>query len=335
MSTATQNAEQASAAADVVTDSTSRCASKAHSTPKSRRPATVVTKKEAVAEEPVSRQVMKSSMSGGAGPWLNTDHLASLLKDIPSSGATSAKGVSSNGKATEEFHGDSAVKGSLRGAAVSASVGPTKVVTTEHRRVVTDEIGFDAPKEDTTTTSFEAHVRMRMSRPRVPESKAATPREGEKTQRQGTVSTRGRQNSSRRTAAAAAAEGPVNSLCPDCNGGGTVVHRETVARGCSRAACLCCCCCCRSSGDEECCPVEPPCCSRSSCSSSCSEDYRTDASSGREQWFSAGSVSSTSACSGCQEPEIGTLLHTSVSVSGPTCPAGAGLRRLRLGPASL
>ncbi|KAK8758676.1 hypothetical protein V5799_003692 [Amblyomma americanum] len=138
MSAATQNAEQGNAAAAP----TSRCASKTHGTPKSRRPATVAAaKKEAVAEEAVSRQVKKPAMSGIAGAKLDADHLAALLRDIPSSGAASAKGASSNGKAAEEFHGDSAVKGSLRGAAVSASMGPTKVVTTEHHRVVTDEIG--------------------------------------------------------------------------------------------------------------------------------------------------------------------------------------------------
>ncbi|XP_049512801.1 uncharacterized protein LOC125940546 [Dermacentor silvarum] len=309
MSAPQQSAEKDNAS--VMTKPTPRCASDAHGTSKSRRPATSGAKKEAVSERAVSRQVMKPVKSGSADSkpvMLDPEQLDSLLKDIPESDAAGAKGASSNGK-TAEDHGDSAVKGAVRRKAVSASTGPVKVVTTEQHRVVTDEIGFDAPREDTTTTSFEAHVRMRMSRPRVPEGKAIgnAVRE-DQTHGRGVATSQSNQRSSSRHSKASGRAS--RSACPDCGGGVAGVETGGITCGCDYGAC--CCCCARSSQQES-----AACCSASGSStcSSCSQEeaYHTDASSPRDQWFSAGSVSSTSACSTCREPEIGALLRTTAS----------------------
>lgn len=292
----------------VVATPTSRCASTSHGTARNRRAATATAKKEAVSERAVSRQVMKPAKSASAGyqtTMLDTEQLDSLLKDIPAPDAA-------NGNAAED-HGDSAVKGVLRGKTVSASTGPVKVVATEHHRVVTDEIGYDAPREDTTTTSFEAHVRMRMSRPRVPEGKAVvSPRLEDQMHGRGAATSQVNQRSSSRHSASGRSS---RAACPDCGGFSCdVADAQTggITCGCDHGVCCCCCYACCSEGE-----VEPEaCCSVSSGScSSCSHEHacKTDASSPRDRLYSAGSVSSTSACSSCREPEIGTLLRTTTS----------------------
>ncbi|XP_065311388.1 mucin-19-like isoform X2 [Dermacentor albipictus] len=304
--------------APVLTTPTPRCTSNAHGTSRNRRSATSAAKKEAVSERTVSRQVKKPAMSASADSKpviLDTDQLDALLKDLPASDAAVAESASSNGKPAED-QGDSAVKGAVRGKTVSASTGPVKVVTTENHRIVTDEIGFDAPREDTTTTSFEAHVRMRMSRPRVPEGKAfgKAAREDQPVHGRGAAASQDNRRSPPRHSASGRTS--PRSACPDFGGG--VADVQTGARttcGCDHGACCCCCgcCCARSSSYRE----TAACCSASGSStcSSCSQEdaYRTDASSPRDQWFSAGSASSTSACSNCREPEIGALLRTTAS----------------------
>ncbi|KAH6923005.1 hypothetical protein HPB50_020509 [Hyalomma asiaticum] len=194
----------------LVATPTSRCASSTHGTSRRRRLATQAAKKEAVSERAVSRQVVKPGKSASAGSqpaMLDTEQLASLLKDIPESDVA-------DGKAAEE-HGDSAVRGVVRGKATST--GPVKVVATEHHRIVTDEIGYDAPREDTTTTSFEAHVRMRMSRPRVPEGKAVvSPLREDQMHGRGAATSQSSQRPSSRHSASGRAS---RSACPDCGGG--------------------------------------------------------------------------------------------------------------------
>lgn len=263
-----------------------------------------------------SREVMKpvKSASDGSNPAkVDTDRLASLLKDSLPPDGVGDKRASPNSKAAED-HGDSAVRGAAASGAVS-SKGPTKTVTTERHRVVTDEIGYDAPREDTTSTSFEAHVRMRIARPRVPENKAVVaspPRAAVKKAAhrhaegaEASTRQRHRSSSSRRSAAS---PGAACSLCPDCGGGGGAVVEEAAG---DERSCDCergCCCCCR--GGEA---------SFSSCSSGECSSVEEDVSSpssphGEEdQWYSAASVSSRSTCSGCQTPEIGPLLHTTAA----------------------
>ncbi|KAL1441046.1 hypothetical protein MTO96_008798 [Rhipicephalus appendiculatus] len=228
----------------------------------------------------------KAASAGYQTTMLDTDQLDSLLKDTPPSDMA-------NGKAAED-HGDSAVKGALRKKAVSASTGPVKVVATEHHRVVTDEIGYDAPREDTTTTSFEAHVRMRMSRPRVPEGKAVTsPQREDHMDGRGAATSQANQRSPSRHSAS----GRTSRLaCPDCGGFNcddadvrTVSMRSSRRPAAARAAAA----------------ARPAARTKDAC--------KTDASSQRDQCFSAGSVSSNSACNSCREPEIGTLLRTTAS----------------------
>lgn len=266
-----------------------------------------------MAEKPVFREVMKpaKSASDGSEPArLDADQLASLLKDSLS--PDGGKRSPSNSRAAAA-HGDSAVKGAAAAAAVS-STGPTKTVTTERHRVVTDEIGYDVPREDTTSTSFEAHVRMRIARPRVPETKAAVvcaaggqkAAHGHAEAAEASTKRRHRSSSSRRSAATPGA----CVECPDCGGGGGGAAAEEAAS--EERSCDCergCCCCFRR---EE--------ASFSSCSSGECSSVEEDASSPspsprgeEEQWYSAASVSSRSACSGCQTPEIGPLLHTTAA----------------------
>ncbi|XP_075730279.1 uncharacterized protein LOC142772064 [Rhipicephalus microplus] len=192
----------------------SRCASTTHGTSRNRRAATSTAKKEAVSEQAVSRQVIKPAKSVSAAyqtTMLDTEQLDNLLKDTPPSDVA-------NGKAAEE-HGDSAVAGVLRGKTVSASTGPVKVVATEHHRVVTDEIAFDAPREDTTTTSFEAHVRMRLSRPRLRERRtiAESPRRENQMHGRGAAASQVDQRSSSRPSAPGRTS-KSKSACPDCGG---------------------------------------------------------------------------------------------------------------------
>ncbi|XP_065311387.1 uncharacterized protein [Dermacentor albipictus] len=217
--------------APVLTTPTPRCTSNAHGTSRNRRSATSAAKKEAVSERTVSRQVKKPAMSASADSKpviLDTDQLDALLKDLPASDAAVAESASSNGKPAED-QGDSAVKGAVRGKTVSASTGPVKVVTTENHRIVTDEIGFDAPREDTTTTSFEAHVRMRMSRPRVPEGKAfgKAAREDQPVHGRGAAASQDNRRSPPRHSASGRTS--PRSACPDFGGG--VADVQTAATG--------------------------------------------------------------------------------------------------------
>lgn len=257
----------------------------------------------------------KSASDSSKPGKVNTDQLASLLKDSMSPDGDKRPPL--NSKAAED-HGDSAVRGAAAAAAVS-STGPTKTVTTERHRVVTDEIGYDAQREDTTSTSFEAHVRMRIARPRVQADKAvvASPPRAGAVQKaahghaeaaEASTKRRHRSSSPRRSAATPAG---ACSLCPDCGGGGRAVVEE--AAGEDERSCDCergCCCCCRreasfsSCSNGECSSVEEDASSPSPSPSPRGEE---------ERWYSATSVSSRSACSGCQTPEIGPLLHTTAT----------------------
>ncbi|KAH8030072.1 hypothetical protein HPB51_006504 [Rhipicephalus microplus] len=172
---------------------------------------------------------------------------------------------------------------------------------------------FDAPREDTTTTSFEAHVRMRLSRPRLRERRtiAESPRRENQMHGRGAAASQVDQRSSSRPSAPGRTS-KSKSACPDCGGFScdvTGIQTGGVTCGCDHGGC-----CCATSSEDE---VQSAACSSESsgsCSSCSHEDAcKADASSTRDQSYSAGSVSSTSACSGCREPEIGTLLRTTAS----------------------
>ncbi|KAL3172778.1 hypothetical protein MRX96_038961 [Rhipicephalus microplus] len=220
---------------------------------------------------------------------LDTEQLDNLLKDTPPSDVA-------NGKAAEE-HGDSVVAG-----------GPSQ----EDRVCIHwSREGSTLRGEDTTTTSFEAHVRMRLSRPRLPEGRtvAESPRRENQMHGRGAAASQADQRSSSRRSASGRTS---KSACPDCGGFScdvTGIQTGGVTCGCDHVGC-----CCATSSEDE---VQSAACSSESsgsCSSCSREDAcKADASSTRDQSYSAGSVSSTSACSGCREPEIGTLLRTTAS----------------------
>ncbi|KAG0415963.1 hypothetical protein HPB47_006862 [Ixodes persulcatus] len=181
------------------------------------------TKKE-VSEQAVSREVFKPAQSMAQSKksvTLDTEELASFLEG-PATSPTAHKGALDSENSTGNKADDQGdVKLSTGSSFIQEPLPPgTRVVSkTERHRVITDEIGNGAPQRppdsnNTTTTSFEAHVRMQMSLPRT----AATTSAGsaDATAAGGLESCRCR--------------GPSRPRCPDC---GQVRDTRDCTRCCS------------------------------------------------------------------------------------------------------